>query len=316
VQLQATPEGGLTPLNVSFTLQASVPGAIQQVLYDFDGDNINGTQVGRGLVGAHTYTSAGQYFPVVTIQTSAGRFSSIGGWNASPAPKINVQEPPVQQSVINVTDPVDIKVGGPASHLYVLSRSSATITEFDGNGTSVRSLAAIGTTPTGLDVDGAGNFYVAMSGDNQVAKFNPTTTSFQLDTTFGAGGRIGKSDQNSGAGNGEFNSPHDVAVTKDGEAIYVSDRSNHRIQKLTKDGLFLSLIGSQGSGFGNFNNPKGLSVAKDGTLFVLDSGNNRLVRFMGDAVYKIFGEAGVAAGQYQSREPSSGPAMDLRRGHR
>jgi DNA-binding beta-propeller fold protein YncE len=176
---------------------------------------------------------------------------------------------------------------------------SATITEFDANGTSVRSLAAIGTTPTGLDVDTTGNVYVALSGDNQIAKFSSTTSSFQLDTTFGAGGRSGKSDQTSGTGQGEFNAPYDVAVTKDGQAIYVSDTSNHRIQKFSKDGLFLSVIGAQGSGFGNFNNPKGLSVGKDGTLFVVDSGNNRLVRFMGDEVYKIIGGSGVSLGQYQ-----------------
>ena len=50
----------------------------------------------------YTYETNGEYFPVVTIQTDVGRFSSVGGWNAvvfdpSNQPiRINVQAPATQ----------------------------------------------------------------------------------------------------------------------------------------------------------------------------------------------------------------------------
>jgi hypothetical protein len=302
VQLLASPVGGFAPLQVTFTPVANVPGTLQQVLYDFTGDNATFQTANNLNPVTHTYATAGQYFPVVTIQTTAGRFSSPGGWNAGPSAassrlRINVQTPPVQVSVINVTDPVDLKTT-PAGHLYVLSRSTATIRQYDANATVLRSLSGIGSAPRGLDVDSAGNVYVALSGNHQVAKYNPTTTSFQLDATFGAGGRIGKADQTFGSGNGEFNAPFDVAVTPDGEEIAVSDAGNHRIQQFTKAGVFLISFGQQGTAIGRFNSPKGLAHDEIGILYVLDSGNNRII-LHSHGLMEPSGASGTALGQFQ-----------------
>jgi len=302
VQLTATPAGGFAPLAVTLTpINGGVPGTVQQVLYDFDGDGIidDSTHTDFTPV-SHTYSAAGQYFPVVTVVTSAGKFSSSGGWNSLDPSRlsVNVQAPPVLVSTISVTDPTDLK-WMPPGQLYVLSRSTATITELDVSGATpaqLRSLPNIGTTPRGLDVDSFGNVYVAINGDNRVAKYNPTTTSFQLDTTFGTGGKIGAA----GSGNGQFNTPYDVAVSPDGQEITVSDSGNHRLQRFTKDGVFISAVGSQGSDFGHFNGPKGLSFAADGTLLVVDSGNSRLVELLANEVYKMFGAAGTAPGQCQA----------------
>lgn len=84
----------------------------------------------------------------------------------------------------NITDPVDLKWTA-NSNFYVLSGSTPMITEFDASGTSIRSLSGIGTAPTGLDVGDSGSVYVAISGNNQVWKFLPTSSSFQADTNFG-----------------------------------------------------------------------------------------------------------------------------------
>ena len=301
VQLSATPAAGFAPLPVTLQTAASVPGTIQQMLYDFNGDNL-ADQTATDLNSiTHTYSSAGQYFPVVTVQTTAGRFSSIGGWNAADAGrlKINVQTPPVSLSVIAITDPVDVKCDA-SGNLYVLSRSTATITEYNSSGSSIRSLATIGSAPRGLDVDGSGNVYVALTGDNQVAKFNPTTTSFQLATTFGSSGVIGKADKSSGSGNGEFNAPFDVAVSPDGTQIAVSDSGNNRIQLFsTTDGTFASTFGQPGSGDGQFNTPKGLAYDSVGYLYIVDSGNNRISLALSGMVIGTSGTSGTALGQFQ-----------------
>jgi len=109
-----------------------------------------------------------------------------------------VQAPPVQLSVINVPDPADIKCAL-TNHLYVLSGSTATLTEFNNKGQALRALKNIGGKPTGFDVDEAGNVYLGLSQSNQVWKLNPTTNSFSPDTSFGNGGFIGNKDGSSGS---------------------------------------------------------------------------------------------------------------------
>jgi Glucodextranase, domain B/NHL repeat len=302
VQLAATPVGGFAPLNVIFTPQSSGPGTLQQVLYDFDGDGVIDQTAADLTPVAHTYPSAGQFFPVVTLVTTAGRFSSPGGWNASDptALRINVQAPPQQiGDAISVTDPVDLKTTADGK-LYVLSRSTATILEYDTTttpATLVRSASGIGTTPTGLDVDANGNVYVALSGENHVAKFNPITGTFQPDTAFGAGGLIGAT----GSGDGQFNAPYDVAVTPDGGEIAVSDSGNHRIQRFsTGNGSFVGSFGGQGSGLGQFNTPKGLTFDGRGYLYIVDSANNRIALAFDSMVVGTSGTQGTGLGQFQS----------------
>jgi len=300
VQLAATPTNGFAPLQVAFQAQASVPGSIQQVLWDFNGDNIPDRTAPNLQPLNYTYPSDGQYFPVVTVQTASASFSSLGGWHSYTQPLvIDVEPAPAQLGVINVADPVDVKwMAG--ENLYVLSASTATITEFAANGTVIRSLVGIGPTPSGLDVDTNGNVYVAITGANQVWRFNPTASSFAADPTFGSAGHIGRADGNPGSGSNEFSAPYDVAVSMDETSIYVSDSGNNRVQQFSSAGSFLSSIGAVGSGVGQFNAPKGIASAPDGTQVVVDSANYRAATLTGGGVLAVFGQQGTAAGQFQS----------------
>jgi len=194
---------------------------------------------------------------------------------------------------------VDLKCDA-SGNLYVLSHSTATVTEYDPTGSPVRSIAGVGSTPSGLDVDISGNVYVALTGDNQVARFNPTKTSFQLDGSFGTAGVIGADDKSSGSGSGEFNAPFDVAVSSDGTQIAVSDSGNNRIQSFsTSDGTFISAFGQPGNGAGQFNTPKGLTYDSAGYLYIVDSGNDRVVLAQSGEVINAAGTAGSALGQFQ-----------------
>ena len=199
VQVQTSTIGGFVPLPVTFTVLAHVPGKIQKVIYDFDGDNVP-DQINSDLQPVtHIYKTSNQYFPIVTIQTTVGRFSSLSGMfgmlaaaygNGNAVAIVNVQSPPVLLSTIKMTDPVDVKWTA-SSNLYVLSGSTATITEFDASGKSLRSIKGIGTNPSGFDIDNNGNVYVAVTGDNQVKKFKPSADLFVLDASFGIAGLIG-----------------------------------------------------------------------------------------------------------------------------
>jgi len=297
VQLAATPVGGFATLNVTFTPAASsAPGGLRRVSYDFDGNGTTDQAESNLNPISHNYT-AGEYFPVVTVQTTAGKFSSLGGWNSTTADRlrINVQSAPVTESTITVTDPVDLKTTANA-HLYVLSRSTATVTEYDASHAVVRSKSGLGTTPTGLDVDANGNVYVALSGEHHVAKYNPNGGTFQLDTSFDSDGIIGSS----GTGTGQFNTPYDVAVSPDGTEIAVSDSGNHRIQRFsTSNGSFIGTFGSSGSGVGQFNTPKGLTHDGAGYFYIVDSGNNRIALAQSSIVIGTSGGSGTVLGQFQ-----------------
>jgi hypothetical protein len=313
VQLQVGPVAGFYPLSVGFQATNNAPGTLVDVYYDFNGDDLaDFTTNGLGSF-TNVYATNGEFFPVVTIQTSSGRFSSAGGWDfgslqsSSNWPQITVQAPPVQVFIINITDPVDVKWMA-SGNLYVLSGSTATITEYDSSTNSIRSLSGIGSSPSGLDVDGAGNVYVAMTGDNRVWKFNPTSNSFAADTSFGADGTgfIG-SDRSSPAPfmNSEelvdpieFDTPFDVAVSPDGSGISVSDSGNNQIQQFDTNGVFRGSFGEFGTNSGQFNTPKGIAYDSDGTLFIVDSGNSRIVLVQGTSVVETTGSNGTDLGQF------------------
>ena len=299
VQLQATPVAGFSPLSVSFQFQTNLPGTIQQVAYDLNGDDLADFITNNLAPITYTYTTNGEYFPVVTIQTTGGRFSSVGGWNgftldATNQPvRINVQAPPTITSFASVPDPVDIKWVAP-SNLYVLSRSTATLTEFNAGGNVIRYVNNLGLNPSGFDVDNSGNVYVAVTGSNQVWKLNPTDISFTPDAGFGYQGVIGIS----GTNGGEFNAPYDVAVSPDGGTIAISDSGNHRIQRVDTSGNLIDTFGSQGTATGQFDTPKGLTYDSVGTLYVVDSGNNQIVMAQGNIVMGTSGTSGTDLGQF------------------
>lgn len=269
VQIQTSNSSGFMPLSVTFTVQSHVPGKIQKVIYDFDNDNVSDQTSFDLQPVTHIYKTSGEYFPVVTIQTTVGRFSSPSGMIAmlasaygGPAPQsVNVQMLPVLMSTIKVADPVDIKWTA-ASNLYILSGSTATITEFDAKGKIIRSLKGVGSNPSGLGVDEGGNVYVAMTSSNQVLKFKPTSNSFETDVGVGVGVVIGNKD---GSNN---NRGH-----------YVADAENNRIQVFPPadhgERLRLSLSGELG-----LSHPKSVAAVADfleEKIYIADTGNNRVI---------------------------------------
>ena len=86
-----------------------------------------------------------------------------------------------------------------------------------------------------------------------------------------------------GSGNGQFNNTQGIAT--DGTHLYVADAGNHRIQKFTLAGAYVSQWGSFGTGNGQFNTPAGVAVDGTGNVWVCDNPNNRLQEFTNAGVY-------------------------------
>ena len=99
---------------------------------------------------------------------------------------------------------------------------------------------------------------------------------------------------------GTFYEPWGIAVAPDG-SVYVADTWNHRIQKFSPEGEFLTMWGyfGQAEQPDGFWGPRDVVVDPEGRVIVSDTGNKRIVIFGpdGEAIAE-FGEEGYEAGQF------------------
>jgi hypothetical protein len=163
-----------------------------------------------------------------------------------------------------------------SGNVYVADAGNARIQKFTSSGTFLTKWGAFGSGDGQFDrafavaVDTSGNVYVADAGNARIQKF---TSSGTFLTKWGA----------FGSGDGQFANPSGVAVDTSGN-VYVADFgfadfSNHRIQKFTSSGTFLTKWGASGSGDGQFDFPLGVAVDTSGNVYVADNGNRRIQKF-------------------------------------
>jgi DNA-binding beta-propeller fold protein YncE len=113
-----------------------------------------------------------------------------------------------------------------------------------------------------------------------------------------------------GSGNGQLDSPADVEVDPGGGDILVADNDNHRIQRFTSMGRYVSRFGSEGSGNGQLLAPTAVAIDSKGNIWVGDSGNHRIQKFDSRGRYLLkCGSQGVGNGQFSIWGPK-GIAVD------
>ena len=126
--------------------------------------------------------------------------------------------------------------------------------------------------PRGIAVRDNGDIVVAERGAHRITILNKE-------------GKKVRSFGTRGAKEAQFTGPCGVAITNDGH-ILVTD--NHRLQKLTTDGVCVKSFGGSESGSGRlqFNIPKGITVhPTTGQIFVADCFNNRIQVFNNDLTF-------------------------------
>ena len=106
-----------------------------------------------------------------------------------------------------------------------------TIAGLAGRSGSADGSAALFNAPLGLDVDNAGNLYVADNGNDTIREVTLVGTDWMVTTLAGLAGASGSVDgTNSDA---QFNSPQDVTVDNAGN-LYVADSFNNTVRQVAR----------------------------------------------------------------------------------
>ncbi|MBQ6502832.1 MAG: glycosyltransferase family 39 protein [Flexilinea sp.] len=87
----------------------------------------------------------------------------------------------------------------------------------------------------------------------------------------------------SGTGDGQLQRPRNVAISPDGERVYVCDSGNNRIQYFSKSGLYLGQWNNANGIL--FSEPWGIAVDSKGNVYVADTWNNRIAKFDADGAF-------------------------------
>ncbi len=211
-----------------------------------------------------------------------------------------------------------------AGNLYIADRGNnrirkvspaGIITTVFGNGSSSFSgdggpaISASGGA-LGVAVDSAGNLYIADDFNNRVRKVSASG----IITTLAGNGSAAYSGDGGPATSAALNRPAGVAVDQQGN-VYIADRSNHRIRKVSPSGTITTVAGTGANSFSGdggpatsaaLNSPEGLFVDTAGNLYIADLNNNRVRRVSPS------GTISTVAGQFQGYAGDGGPATAAR----
>jgi DNA-binding beta-propeller fold protein YncE len=153
--------------------------------------------------------------------------------------------------------------------------------------------------PFGLAFAADGSLYVTDAGEsNRIRKINRDGSVSTL-----AGGAEGYADGSGAAAS--FNTPSALALDRAGN-LYVADTGNHRIRKVSPEGLVTTLAGTGEAGYADgaasesrFDAPVGVAVDADGQVYVADTYNDRIRLITRDGQVRTIagtGEAGATDG--------------------
>ncbi|HEY2384676.1 MAG TPA: hypothetical protein VGK48_26165, partial [Terriglobia bacterium] len=141
-------------------------------------------------------------------------------------------------------------------------------------------LAAQFNYPSGIAVDGAGNIWIADTGNQRIRKL----ASSGIISTVAGTGTAGYSGDGGAAVAAQLSSPVNIALDGSGN-LYIADTTNARIRMVNGSGVITTIAGNGIAGntgdggpaaSAELNQPEGIVADSSGNLFIADSGNQRV----------------------------------------
>jgi hypothetical protein len=248
--------------------------------------------------------------------------------NILPVAGDGVYEGPVLDGVVatsaSLNHPSAVTLDG-AGNMYIADRyhnrirkviaSTGIISTLAGNGdaaytgdglTSTNSAVSV-NTPWGVALDGAGNVYIADTGNNVVRRIAAATG---IISTVAGDGSPGSSGDSGPATSAALNQPQGVSVDLSGN-LYIADTYNQRIRKVNAvTGVITTVAGTgftnPSTGTGGYTGDGGLATSAElnfpfavafdaaGNMYIPDSANNVVRMVNGSNIISTF--AGTGAG--------------------
>jgi sugar lactone lactonase YvrE len=189
----------------------------------------------------------------------------------------------------------------PGGVVTTLAGKAGVLGNADGSGAEARF-----NSPARMTLDGAGNLFVADSGNNIIRMVTPdgAVTTWAGKPSAGTADGIGKE--------ALFAHPSGLAVDDLGN-VYVADYDNHTVRKIAPSGIVSTLAGEprepgSADGKGNsarFDHPEAIAIDRAGNLYVTDTWNHTIRKITLDGVVTTL--AGLA-GSYGSADGAGSDA--------
>lgn len=151
--------------------------------------------------------------------------------------------------------------------------------------------------PSGIDIDAAGNLFIAEIGNGIIRKISADGI---VSTVAGTANVYSRLLDGTGPA-AVFNRPSDVVVAPDG-TLYVADTGNSAIRKITTDRVVTTLPGTSS---GAFVSPNGIEIDSQGNLYVSTGGSYVYRPVSSDLVMKINPEGTISTVAGLANVPTS-----------
>jgi Domain of unknown function (DUF5122) beta-propeller/NHL repeat len=236
------------------------------------------------------------------IATAAGNGTTVAGPNGANAIQSGLQDPfgiaVDAQGGFYVAEYLGHRVRYVSPAGVVTTVAGTGTAGFSGEGQSA--VTAQLRNPTRVRLDPQGRLVIVDSANHRIRRVEINGTL----VTIAGSGTAGSTGDGGSALTARLNSPQDVAFAADG-TMYIADRNNHKIRKVTPAGVMSTFAGSGTAGYNGdeitattarLANPYGVAVTPEGVL-IADFDNNR-VRSVDPAgmIHTVAGTGNATAG--------------------
>ncbi len=332
-----SPSNNSIPYNVSFAYTAGGTGGPNIYISDTYNSVIREVDGGTGIIttiagnGTPSYTGDGNPATSATLNNPTGiTLDSSGNIYISDWTNNVIREVYATTGIITTYTSIELSdcplmaIAGlamdPGGTLYIADYGSNIILpsgygyeSFVGDGDGGTGYSGDGgyaasakfNYPKGVAADGAGNLFIADTGNNVVRFIYDMSTVSTIAGNYSAG--PGYSGDGGPATSAQLNGPSDVALDSAGN-LYIADSNNNVIREVNATtGIITTVAGNQAAGAGysgdgmpatsaQLKSPTGIAVDTSGNIYISDTGNSAIRLVSAGIITTIAGSSFLGAG--------------------